>query len=108
MGGRAGRVACDSRHAAQRRGSFLVQYRTRYVDQIKPLDTDVGPVVDLTADDTLNNKSLGKALRKCRILMSGGRIRGFRVENDGRKIVAFPSVPGMSTYWYAIVLEQLS
>jgi hypothetical protein len=35
--------------------------------------------------------------------MEGGNVREFRREAD--KIVVFPRVPGMSTYWHAIVLE---
>lgn len=35
--------------------------------------------------------------------MAGARIRHFRVE--GEKVVVFPSVPEMTTYWHAIILE---
>lgn len=81
----------------------MTTYAVRYVHKIKPLDTDVGPDMTLTGSDASDSKTLGAALRKAGVLISGGRVRSFRVEPDS-KIVVFPSCPGLTTYWHAIIL----
>lgn len=78
----------------------------RYVHKISPSDKDVAGPIHLSAGDLASKKTLGAALRKQRILMNGASIRSFRTEAGG-KIVTFPSMPGMTTYWHAIVLTPV-
>jgi hypothetical protein len=82
------------------------EYSVRYVHKIAPRDTDVGPAVRLGPAQLADPTKLAATLRKSRILFAGGRIRDFRVEPSGRVIV-FPSVPGMTTYWHSIILTPL-
>ena len=78
-------------------------YTTRFVHKISPSPNDFGKDVELSESDLASKKTLGVALRKAGILMSGGQVREQRVEHSGR-VVAFPSVPGLSTYWHSIIL----
>ena len=82
-------------------------YMVRYVHKISPSDKDVAGPIHLGAGDLKDKKALGVALRKAHILMQGGSVRSFRIEGGG-KVVAFPSVPGLTTYWHAIVLTPVS
>lgn len=79
-------------------------YSVRYIHKISPSDKDVGPDVELPGSAFADRNKLGAALRKARVLMQGGRVTSFRVE--GNKVVVFPSVPGLTTYWHAIVLTH--
>lgn len=79
-------------------------YSTRFVHKIAPSEKDVGDNVSLDTRDLADRKTIGAALRKVRILIKGGSVREYRVERDGR-IVVFPTCPGLSTYWHAIVLS---
>lgn len=79
-------------------------YKTKYTHKFRPSDRDVGPDIKLGAEDLTSPAKLAAALRKGHVLGTGGRIRQFRTEAGG-KIVAFPSMPGMTTYWHAITLE---
>jgi hypothetical protein len=81
-------------------------YQSRYIHKISPSPNDKGPVVILSDKDLASKTALGKALRKAGVLMSGGQVRQFRKEGD--KVVAFPSVPGMTTYWHSIIMELKS
>jgi hypothetical protein len=74
-------------------------YRTRYVHKISPSEKDVGPDVELDAEDLATRTTLAAALRRAGVMASGERLRDFRVESGG-KIVAFPS----KSIWHAIVL----
>lgn len=83
----------------------MKRYSVRYVHAISPSDRDVGPEVRLTDADAVDRKSLAAALRARGTMLPGARIRSYRVE-DG-KVVVFPSMPGMTTYWHSIVLTPL-
>jgi len=78
----------------------------RYVHKISPSDKDVAGPIHLSAGDFKDKKTLGAALRRQRILMSGGSVQQFRLEASGR-VVAFPSVPGLTTYWHSIILTPV-
>ena len=80
-------------------GSYMV----RYVHKIRPSDKDVMGPIHIEASELRDRKRLGAALRREKALMSGGSVQSFRVEADGR-VVAFPSMPGMTTYWHSIIL----
>lgn len=80
-----------------------MKFKTRYVHQIAPRDTDVGPDVEIGHDDLTSMTKLAAKLRRARVLDSGARIREMRVDNQGR-IVVFPSMPGMTTYWHSVIL----
>lgn len=77
-------------------------YMVRYVHKISPSDKDVMGPVHVPAGAFSNSKTLGAALRKVGVLMAGARVRNFRAE--GEKVVIFPSAPGLTTYWHAIIL----
>ncbi len=83
-----------------------MKYSVRYIHKIAPRATDVGPDVEINNNAFSNRNALGKALRTVGVMTSGGRVTSFRVE--GPKVVIFPSMPGLTTYWHAIVLESLS
>jgi len=74
----------------------------RYVHKISPSAKDVHPDVTLPSGAFSNRNTLAKALRRAGVLTSGARIRSFRVEGD--KVIAFPTVPGMTTYWHSVIL----
>ena len=80
-------------------------YAVKYVHKISPSDKDVGPDVALPSGAFSDSKKLGAALRKAGILAAGGRVNAFRAQGD--KTIVFPSVPGLTTYWHAIVLTHL-
>lgn len=82
----------------------MATYVVRYVHKISPSEKDRGPDVALIGPDLVSPTKLAAALRRQGALGAGGRVRDFRVETGGR-IVAFPSMPGMSTYWHSIVME---
>jgi hypothetical protein len=52
-----------------------------------------------------NRNTLGAALRKSGVMMRGARVNHFRVEGD--KVIVFPSVPGLTTYWHSIILTHV-
>lgn len=74
----------------------------RYVHKISPRDSDTGPDVAISDNAFSNRNTLAKALRKNGVLTSGARIRQMRVEGD--KVVVFPTVPGLTTYWHSVIL----
>jgi len=78
------------------------QYMVRYVHKISPSDKDVMGPVTIRDGAFSNRKTLGAALRGAGVLMAGASVRNFRVE--GEKVVIFPSAPGLTTYWHAIIL----
>jgi hypothetical protein len=72
------------------------------VHKISPSAKDTGPDVEISDNAWSNRNTLAKALRKARVLDPGARVRSFRVEGD--KVVVFPSIPGMTTYWHSVIL----
>jgi len=83
-----------------------MEYTTRYVHKVATSSKDVGDNVSLDTRDLADRKTLGAALRKARILIKGGTVREYRAERDGR-IVAFPTCPGLTTYWHSIILTPI-
>jgi hypothetical protein len=81
-------------------------YMVRYVHKISPSDKDVAGPIHLAASALENKKALGAALRASKTLMQGASVRSFRVESAG-KVVVFPSAPGLTTYWYSIILTPV-
>src|ERR1019366_1500032 len=81
------------------------EFAERYVHKIAPSDKDRAKPVWIRDNAFSNRNTLGKALRDAGILSTGGRIVDFRVEGD--KVVAFPAVPGLTTYRHSIVLTYL-
>ncbi len=79
------------------------RYTSRLVHKIAPSDNDTGNPVELSSSDFATRGTLAAALRNARILPSGGRVTNYRIETDNT-IVVFPSVPGMTTFWHAIIL----
>lgn len=79
-------------------------YSVRYVHKVSSRSTDTGPDVVLGPSDLVDKNALGAALRRQGALISGGRVREFRVEGNGR-VVAFPIVPHLTTYWHSIIME---
>ncbi len=77
-------------------------YSVRYIHKISPRPTDTAPDIVITDEDIRNRKTLGKAFRDARLLNVGERLRFFRVEDEGDKIVAFP----MDSIWHSIILEN--
>lgn len=77
-------------------------YAVRYVHKIAPSDKDTKGPVCINDNAFSNSKTLGAALRKAGVLISGGQVRNFRVE--GENTIVFPSVPGLTTYWHSIIL----
>lgn len=88
-----------------RADAYMNSYMVRYVHKISPSAKDVAGPIELSASAFANKKALGAALRKAGVLLSGGTVRDFRTE--GLKIVVFPSVPGMTTYWHSIILTPV-
>jgi hypothetical protein len=84
----------------------VTRYSVRYIHKVAPMAHDVRPDVELPDGAFSDRKALGKALRSAGVLSSGGRIRSFRTV--GAMVHAFPEVPGMTTYWHAIILEAQS
>ena len=78
-------------------------YSVRYVDKFLPSSKDIGGDISLAPSDLTDPAKLAKAMRKGGALGAGGRVRQFRVEAGGR-VVAFPTMPGMTTYWHSIIL----
>ncbi len=82
----------------------MTTYSVRYVHKVATSSRDTGPDVTLDPSDLKSRSLLGAALRSKRVLLSGARVVEYRIE-DGGRIVAFPSLPGLSTYWHAVILE---
>lgn len=76
-----------------------MHYETRYVHKIAPKDTDVGNPIDLAPKDLESKSALAAALRRARILPTGGKINSFRMEQD--RIVVFPQ----ASIWHSIILH---
>lgn len=83
----------------------MANYSVKFIHKISPSDKDVGPDVDVLDGAFSNSRTLGRALRDLRVLLKGARVASFRVEGD--KVVVFPRLPGLSTYWHAVVLTKL-
>lgn len=80
------------------------EWMVRFVHKISPSDKDVMGPVHIPASAFSDRKTLGVALRKVKVLGAGGSIRSFRTEGD--KVVVFPTMPGLTTYWHAIILTH--
>lgn len=83
-----------------------MEYAVRFIHKISPRDTDIGPQVTITDADLANAKTLAKSLRRQNALLGGARVREWRKEKDGR-IVVFPTLPGMTTYWHSVILTPV-
>lgn len=83
----------------------MTTFNARYIHKIAPSDKDVGGPFEIPDGAFADTKALGKALRKIGVLTPGARVRNFRVEAD--RVVIFPTVPGMTTYWHAVVLTEV-
>ena len=81
-------------------------YSIRYVHKISPRDTDVGPTVRISSADLASKSGLARTLREQKAIGAGARVRDFRVEDGGARIVVFPTMPGMTTYWHSIILTR--
>jgi len=77
-------------------------FSVKYVHKVSPSDNDVGPDVVIPGGAFSDSRKLGQALRTLGVLARGARVRSFRAEGD--KVVVFPSMPGLTTYWHAVVL----
>jgi hypothetical protein len=89
-------------------------WKVRYVHKISPSPKDTGPIVSIPDESFADRNKLGSALRKAKVLARGARVNHFRVEGDTRafpgtfsQVTVFPSMPGMTTYWHAIVLTHV-
>lgn len=76
-------------------------YHVRYVHKVSPRDTDTATVA-LADTAFADRKTLAKALRDAKIMLSGCSIREMRTEAN--RVVVFPTCPGLSTYWHSIIL----
>jgi hypothetical protein len=90
------------REGRTREAPYNDQYMARYVHKISPRDTDVEGPFTIPGNAFSDRKTLGAALRKAKVISSGASVRSFRVE--GEKIVVFPTMPGLTTYWHSIIL----
>lgn len=81
-------------------------FAVRYVHKVAPRCTDTGPEVCIPANAFSNARTLAAALRSRGVLADNARIREWRVEGD--KVVVFPTLPGLTTYWHAVVLQDAS
>ena len=97
-----------TRHAAVRdsrvREDGGDQWMVRYVHKISPSDRDTMGPVTIPNNAFSDSKTLGTALRRAKVLGSGAKVRSFRTEGD--KVVVFPSMPGLTTYWHSIILTH--
>lgn len=91
-GKRNGNVARTSRWDVQ----FIHKIHSR------PEDRRLG--VAIRDNAFADSKTLGKALRDAGVLDPGARVRTFRVEGD--KVVVFPTMPGLTTYWHSVILTH--
>jgi len=97
-----------TRHAAVRdsrvREDGSDQWMVRYVHKISPSDRDTMGPVTIPNNAFSDSKTLGAALRRAKVLGSGAKVRSFQTEGD--KVVVFPSMPGLTTYWHSIILTH--
>lgn len=75
-------------------------FNVRYVHKISPRDSDTMGPVEIPDNSFSNRNTLAAALRKAKVMESGGRLQNFRVEGD--KVVAFP----VKSIWHSIVLTE--
>lgn len=74
----------------------------RFIHKINPRAGDVMESVSIPDNAFSDRLKLGAALRKAGVLDPGARVRTFRVE--GNRVVVFPTMPGLTTYWHSIIL----
>jgi hypothetical protein len=77
-------------------------FSVRYIHKISPQPGDVAEPIEVSLDQDINCRSLGKILRDSKILLSGERLNSCRLEDDGR-IVAFPQ----KSIWHSIILTPV-
>jgi hypothetical protein len=77
-------------------------YMARYVHQISPSPEDVAGPFCIRGGAWSNSKTLAAELRKVGVLDSGARVRNFR--SEGEKVIVFPMMPGLTTYWHSVIL----
>lgn len=77
-------------------------YSVRYVHKVATSSHNPGGEVDISDNAFSNRNTLAKALRDNSVLVPGTRVREFRVEGD--RVVVFPTLPGLSTYWHSVIL----
>lgn len=81
--------------------SVMQRYAVRFIHKISPSDRDVMEPVALPEGAFSDRNKLAKALRQAKILTSGTRLAGFRVEGD--KVVAFPA----GGIWHSVILTAV-
>lgn len=95
-------AAGDDPHTEE---NTVARYTVRYVHQTATQSHNPGKPVTLSPDDLADKRSLAKALRTSGTLRPNTRIREYRV-SDG-EIVAFPNLPGTTTYWHSVILTEI-
>jgi hypothetical protein len=98
------RMVADASSRRRNSGSGDHVYSVRYVHKISPRATDTGKDVTLPGSVFSDRKKLNRALLDEGVLQKGARIRSYRVEGD--EVIVFPMMPGMTTYWHAVVLKD--
>lgn len=84
----------------------MAKYSVRFVHKVSASSRDVHDRDIELPDEALSDRTaLAKALRAERVLLSGARVREFR--RAGGKVSVFPTLPGFTTYWHAVILERL-
>lgn len=76
-----------------------------FIHKVSPRDSDRMAPVRIHDNAWSDSRKLGAALREVGVLDKGARVRTFRVEGDS--VVAFPTMPGLTTYWHAIILTHV-
>jgi hypothetical protein len=77
-------------------------YSVSFVHKIASLPTDVGPDVSLPPLPLENKRELGRILRDAGVLAPGARVQDVR--SDGDRVMIFPTLPGVTTYWHSVIL----
>lgn len=72
----------------------------KFIHKISPRDTDVFSGIEIPDNAWADKKTLAKAMRNKGLLVTGQRLRSFRVE--GNRVITFPQ---RSSCWHCIILE---
>jgi len=83
-------------------------YSVRYVHKIASwASPSFGGIddIELSEEDLASRRALGGALREAGVLISGAQVRDMRRERD--RVSVFPSLPGSTTYWHAVILSRV-
>lgn len=82
---------------------YTVEYIHPHAGTIK---APFGPTVCEIADGAFSDRNaLAAALRAAGVLCKGARLTGFRAE--GNRTIAFPRVPGLTTYWHSVTITPV-